>query len=396
MLSSMFKRESYFLSQPHQPFFLIGTVWAICAMLLFALSYHGVLLLSIPSSFFHVYSMIFMIFTPFFTGFIFTTFPRFCQSDTIDKRIYSQIFYVSQIGSIIFVIGALTNIVISMIGMLLLLSSHIMIVMQLQKIYRSGLTSRSSSDPFWILIGFYFGIFAHILFILESTFMFFNLNMTIFPIIAALGFWNYLIFVAFAVAQRMVPFFSHVMTEKRYGFTATVFGALVLKTLLIMMTMKWLETFVDTGLGIYLLIEYRRWKLHTFKSPAILWVLHLALYWIPAALLFGAFSNIIADFTTISASFLELHLMAIGFLTTLLIGFGTRVTLGHSGQPPHADRYATNIFWFIQAVVVFRGAYAFYTSELWLFDLSATAWILLYLFWTSRFASVLIRGKKIS
>ena len=88
MLSSMFKRESYFLSQPHQPFFLIGTVWAICAMLLFALSYHGVLLLSIPSSFFHVYSMIFMIFTPFFTGFIFTTFPRFCQSDTIDKRIY--------------------------------------------------------------------------------------------------------------------------------------------------------------------------------------------------------------------------------------------------------------------------------------------------------------------
>ena len=88
--------------------------------------------------------------------------------------------------------------------------------------------------------------------------------------------------------------------------------------------------------------------------------------------------------------------MAIRFLTTLLIGFGTRVTLGHSGQPPHADRYATNIFWFIQAVVVFRGAYAFYTSELWLFDLSATAWILLYLFWTSRFASVLIRGKKIS
>ncbi|MCX6073897.1 MAG: NnrS family protein [Campylobacterales bacterium] len=35
--------------------------------------------------------------------------------------------------------------------------------------------------------------------------------------------------------------------------------------------------------------------------------------------------------------FLGTHLLVLGFLTTILIGFGTRVTLGHSGQPPHAN-----------------------------------------------------------
>ena len=90
------QKQNYFLSQPHQPFFILGITNAIIMMLIFALSYKGVLTLNITSLNFHVYTLIFSVFTNVFTGFLFTTFPRFCQSEVITKDYYkkssSQIF----------------------------------------------------------------------------------------------------------------------------------------------------------------------------------------------------------------------------------------------------------------------------------------------------------------
>lgn len=83
-------KNSYFLSQPHQPFFILGSLNAIVMMVLFALSYKGVLTLTTESVNFHAYSLIFLVFTNMFTGFLFTTFPRFCQSEVISKQYYSN------------------------------------------------------------------------------------------------------------------------------------------------------------------------------------------------------------------------------------------------------------------------------------------------------------------
>jgi len=69
-------KENYFLSQPHQPFFLLGIINAVVMMLIFALGYKGIFSLHGDSLTFHSYSLIFLVFTNFFTGFIFTTFPR--------------------------------------------------------------------------------------------------------------------------------------------------------------------------------------------------------------------------------------------------------------------------------------------------------------------------------
>lgn len=395
MPSSTLTNKGYFLSQPHQPFFLAGILWAIVMMLIFLFSYQGKLFLYLPSSLFHVYGMIFITFTPFLTGFIFTTFPRFCQSNIIEKKRYIQIFYLSQIGSIAFIVGALSNQIGALFGMGLLLVANILIVRELQKIYSTGSMSHNTSDSFWILIGFYFGLFTHLFFVVEVSFDIFEMQITIFSAMTSLAFWNYLIFVAFAVAQRMVPFFSHVMVEKRHNFLAVVFSALLIKTFFSILMWEWIEIVIDLVLAIYLIVEYRRWQLPIFNSPAILWVLHVALYWIPVALLLGALSNLLAQYQIIATNLLEIHVMAIGFLTTLLIGFGTRVTLGHSGQAPHADKYTTALFFLIQVVVILRAAYAFNASEFWLFNLSALSWILLYTLWASRFGSVLIFGKKL-
>lgn len=93
------QKQNYFLSQPHQPFFVFGLIWAIVSMMLFLLSHKGVISLSISENEFHLYSLAFIVFAQFFHGFLFTTFPRFCSTMAIPKEAYIRIIWLYQIGA---------------------------------------------------------------------------------------------------------------------------------------------------------------------------------------------------------------------------------------------------------------------------------------------------------
>lgn len=217
------------------------------------------------------------------------------------------------------------------------------------------------------------------------------------------SFYMYLIFLTFSVGQRMIPFFSHSFEEKNENFIKTVFVLFLLKTLLATFNtldyVKVAEIVLDVLLGLYLLREFLRWKFTPFSSPSILWVLQLGLFWLPTAFVIDALALTAELFLDTSFYFLGVHLIAIGFLTTILIGFGTRVTLGHSGQPPHADRFVTGLFWFIQVVVLLRALYSLNIAFGWganfLFDISFTAWLILFILWAYRYTKVLVFGSKV-
>ena len=127
----------------------------------------------------------------------------------------------------------------------------------------------------------------------------------------------------------MIPFFSHSFAQKNENFVKIIFTLFLAKALLSSLEILYAEILIDLILGVYMLIEFKRWELKPFESPAILWVLHLALFWLPTAFLLSAISLTAEIFLDTSFYFLNIHLLAIGFLTTVLIGFGTRVTLGH-------------------------------------------------------------------
>ncbi len=392
------EKQNYFLSQPHQPFFILGIVTSIIMMLIFALSYKGVISLQMENLNFHVYSLIFIVLTNVFTGFLFTTFPRFCQSEIISKRYYTNVFYLNIVGSLFFLLGAFMSHALLVIGMATLLLSQIFIVLKLQNIYKTGIMPMKE-DPFWILTAQYFGLLGHVLFIFIEINRYLAVEINLFNIAVNLSFYMYIVFLGFSVAQRMIPFFSHSHAAKNEQFIKIVFALFLLKTLLSAYEIKIAEIIIDILLASYMLKEFLRWKLSPFNSPAILWVLHLALFWLPAALFLSALSLTAELFLNTSFYFLNIHLIAIGFITTILIGFGTRVTLGHSGQSPHADKFATNIFWSIQVVVLLRALYSLNMAFGWglnfLFDISFTAWTVLFLVWGGRYAKVLIFGSKI-
>ena len=385
-----FTSKSYFLSQPHQPFFVLGTGHAIVMMLLFALGYKGVISLEVDVRFFHLYSLAFLVFLNVFNGFLFTTFPRFNQSRLLEHSFYIRIFIFNILGALLFVLGALFSIYLLYAGMLVLFIVHSFSFKELYHIYRLG-QAPDKSDSFWILVAHSFALLAQLLFMVWLLFE----KVALFHLATAVTLYLFLVFLAFSVAQRMVPFFSHSMVAKRRYFVVSVFWGLVLKTLFSLFELALFEACVDLFLGIFIAWELFRWKLHPFGSPAILWVLHLALFWMPVAFWVSALVLVF----DIPMPFAALHILALGFLTTLFIGFATRVTLGHAKQAPHADVIATALFILIQFVLLFRLLYSFNIAFFWgvdfLFDLSFTAWVMLFSFWLWRYAKVLIFGKSL-
>ncbi len=388
---------TYFLSQPHQPFFLMGIVWSVLMMLSFMLGYKGVLPFKIDTTLFHAYAMIFIVISHFFHGFLLTTFPRFCMSAPIPKSIYTKLFYIYEAGTLLFLTGAILFAPAALVGMAVIFMGHLLIASNFKEIYKAG-SSPQKSDPFWLLTAHATGLFLHLIFIVGFGLSLFGIDLSWQRVAYGGGFYLYLVFLTFTVAQRMIPFFSHVMIQKPEKFILIVFTALALKSLFFSIDFLVAEAVVTLILAIYLLREFLSWRLPIFNSPAILWVLHMGLFWLPAGLLIDAVTTLAGVWLQTSFIFAGMHLVAIGFIVTILIGFGTRVTLGHSGQVPHADKITVALFWFTEAVVLARFFYSmamgFGIDMRWLFDLSATMWMLLFIAWGARFGPVLFRGKR--
>jgi len=78
----------------------------------------------------------------------------------------------------------------------------------------------------------------------------------------------------------------------------------------------------------------------------------------------------------------------------------TRVTLGHSGNIMHADKWTTLLFYWTQVVVTMRILVSLTSAFGWnimvLFDISVTAWILMFILWAVRFFPVIIKGIKLT
>ena len=385
-------QSHYFFSQPHQPFFLMAFINAIITMLIFMLSYKGIVHLAISSTLFHSYSMLFLIFTPAFTAFLFTTFPRFSSTPSIEKPIYIRIFSLYYIGAVLFALGSIVSPILAYGGMAILLVAHSMIFGVLKEIFTQT-TMPDTHDLFWILSAMGFGFLSHIFFLVGSLFA---------PILLGfatqLGIYLYLFLLTFSVAQRMVPFFSHCHYVRDDRFVKRV--AILLGIHVVLETLFTHSSFaVDLLLAFYIGKEILRWELPFPNPDPMLWILHLALYWIPVAFLFAAISNLTALVSDASFLFLDIHVLMLGFVFTILIGFGTRVTIGHSGNMMQATMWEKVLFNWTQVVVVMRIfvslAAAFGWNFMILFDISATVWMIMFILWAIRFFAVLINGKKL-
>jgi uncharacterized protein involved in response to NO len=386
-------QHSYFFSQPHQPFFVLAFVNAIVTMLLFLLSYKGIIHIAISSTNLHAYGFTYLLFTPAFFGFLFTTFPRFSSTPNIEKSVYMRVFSFYYIGSTLFLLGSIISPLISALGMFVLFIGHILGYLILNNIYKQT-TMEDTHDIYWIRLSMGFGIIAHALFIVGQL-----LLPTLIGFSTEISTYLYLFLLAFSVAQRMIPFFSHSMAAKHPN--------LLRQILILLLAHMFLEGiyanssfFVDLFLAYTIAKELLRWELPFPNPNPLLWILHIALFWVPLAFIFSGLANLLTLTTGTYFLALDIHVILLGFVFTVLLGFGTRVTLGHSGNKMLADKWTSLLFYSTQVVVVLRIltslTAAFGLDFMIFFDLTATAWLLIFIAWSARFLAVLVNGKKLT
>ncbi len=382
----------YFLSQPHQPFFVLAFSNAIISMLLFALFSKSIIAPTILIPNYHAYSLIYLMFTPAFLAFLFTTFPRFSATPPIEKIVYMTIVIPFAIGSLLLTIGSLTLSSISTMGIIVTLIGHLLSINILRKIYKNSIV-KEKHDMFWILISMAMGGASHLLFTIGYLFE----SDSIINFAIQIAIYLYLFMVTFSVAQRMVPFFSNATGEKDLNLIKVI--ATLLGLHVILETIVPHLSFIVDFLLVYIIgNELLNWELPFPNKNPLLWILHLALFWIPTAFLFSGVSNLIAIFSGANFLFLDIHVLILGFILTMLIGFGTRVTLGHSNSQLVADEWTKILFYWTQVVVISRIVtsliFAFHWNFLFWFDMTITVWIVLFGIWAFKFFGVLIFGKK--
>ncbi len=386
-------KKHFFFSQPHQPFFVLAFVNALISMFLFMLFFKGIIVTDFSSRNYHAYSLIYLMFTPAFLAFLFTTFPRFSGVPAIPQKHYLPIFWLFLAGSILFVLGAIFSNAISILGMLVVFIAQIGAGNILLSIYNaSPMYEDEKTDQYWILIAIATGVFAHFLFILSSGFP------SLHTLSIQIAIYLYLFLVTFTVGQRMIPFFSHAPIEKHMERFRVIVGLLGLHVLL--ETIQPHSSFLADFLLAYLFgKELHRWKLPFPNPNPLIWILHIGLFWIPVSFFLSGVTNILSLSRGLNFLYLDIHTLIIGFIFTLMIGFGTRVTLGHSGNKMEADRLTTMLFYWTQVVVVTRILTSLALANGWnffvFFDISITVWLVMFGIWGYRFFTVLIFGKQL-
>jgi len=375
--------------QPHRPFFLLGALNAILFMALFIPIYKGAL--EYEARFFHLYSMIFLVFTNFFFGFLYTTFPRFSGAAPIEPRRYGLAFAFMVLATASFALSPLFMPAFYAAA-LLVAAAFGLTLRTFYAIYAA--CTLPKKDQYWLIVALGAGAMANLFLLLYAIPC--GCDKIPFYLVGKnFGIYLYLLFLAFVVAFRMVPFFSHVMEWRRNRWLhGLFFGLMVLRSFAEALFAKALFA-IDLAAALLVARELYAIRFPRTKEP-LLWVLHLALYWLALAFLLGSMAEFFEAFFGWYGFALELHLLVLGFLTTLLIGFGTRVVLGHGGRALRVDRAGVVIFYFTQAVVLGRAIFSLAASFGKIspaFEISATLWIVLFVAWLWRYGALLIAGR---
>ena len=397
MLLTWYKK---FSSQPHQPFFSSGILFFTLFMMLFIFIYSNILTLDTSVLTYHAYSMVFVIFIQFFLGFLFVVFPRFLMQAEIPIKKYMTQFFIYFLSSLGIFLSLIFYSKITTVFQILLLVGQILSFRLLYSIHKKSLV-QIKEDTKWILIAFCIGLVSHFLFIVSN--IDFKYSHFVSKVAINSGFYLFLFMIIFTISQRMIPFFTtakaaNYKINKSPKLLETLFGLLVLKVVILSFDNAKLNLLADIPLFVIIVKELIRWKLPLFKVPAIMWVLYVGLYWIPVALVISIIEGILAFYAPdIYFEKAVIHTIALGYFVTVLVGFGTRVILGHSGTTPHANNFTIAIYVILQLVVMLR-IFASFSSNfgfnyISLINLSAIWLIFIMFLWSYKYMAILLKGK---
>jgi uncharacterized protein involved in response to NO len=359
-----------FLEQPHQPFFISTIITAILALVFSILSYGGVFG---NFSDLHIFGLMYGVFANAFLGFLMTVIPRYTQSILIKQSHYIPIWIIFELG-ILLVFGSFE------LGKLLVSAS----LFASSAIFTYTISKgrvKNQKESIWVTFHIFTGAFIIILDYI------FGISL------GSVALWFFVLPLFFTIAQRMIFAFHrvfHNIQQNEIHPTLLAFFNILFWSIGICLNTNINPILFEIVLLvsiIYLLIKSPIYK----KSPPILMILTIGFSWLPV----GIFVLILESIFNFDALKLSTHILTVGFGLTLLIGFGTRVILGHSGQKIETDKIANMIFVATQFVIIFRifvSIASFFVSNLTpLIHTNLFLLALIFVIWGMKYGKVLTK-----
>jgi uncharacterized protein involved in response to NO len=341
---------------PHRTGFLLGTLLLLASLgwwtlEMFARQNGAVIATGTPPIFLHGYLMLYGFFPLFMLGFIYTAGPRWLGVPPPRLPFYVPVMVGYAAGSLMTLAGGWFPFLLPFGVALHALSWSGALVLWVGRMRASQAPDRRHAAL--IATAFALGLCGQILALLWSL----GVRPSAWQASVEVGLWGFLLPVFLTVCHRMVPFFSSnvLMPYTIWNPPALLFALVAMSwahgALALFGAPTWPLDLVFSAL--LATVTFRWGLLRAFKIP-LLAMLHAALAWSSIALALYAAQGIFAGSGIAILGFAPLHALTIGFFATMLLGFVTRVSLGHSGRPLVAGRLAWTLYWLVHGVALTR------------------------------------------
>jgi uncharacterized protein involved in response to NO len=346
----------------------------------------------------HAYLMIYGLFPFFMFGFLMTVFPRWMNGQEIPARYYVPAFILMMLGAAGFYVGLLSNDTVLFISAASTLAGWGIAAYALLRVLLDT-QHPDKQHPKAIFLALSLGWCSQ-----ASYLVWLASDREVFLHVAIQGgLWLFLLPVFASAGHRMIPFFTssalpqHVVKRSYWPWWVLLMASAVHGLLQLSDLSNWFWV-CDIPLACVALHLTYGWGVHRSMRIPLLSVLHIGFLWMGIAMLLSSIQSVvsfISDGDTLIWGFAPLHALTIGCFATLLIGFGTRVTLGHSGLPMQVDKPVTLMFAGIQLAALVRVLADMLPIQIryWLYVSASVIWLASFSLWALRYLPVYIQPR---
>ncbi len=337
----------------------------------------------------HAWLLLYSMLSFFIFGFLMTTFPRWMNGTEIPVQRYLPAFLLMFLGAVLFYAGLFlgrTLIVMASVSALAGWATALYALLRVLLDTRHP-DKRHPTVLFFALCCGWVGLASFLFWLLTDDHRYLQFFLRA-------GLWWFVLPVFASVAHRMIPFFTSNALSRQdvprpYWPWIVMLAASTTHGLLELLNAPALLWLCDMPLAVCALYLSYLWGFRSSLRVPLLAVLHVGFAWMGVAMLLFAFQSLWL-WTHHGTGFIwglaPLHALTIGSFATLMIGMGTRVTLGHSGLPFIIDRPIKLMFIGIQLVALLRmlpdmsslDPVGFYIA-------AALLWLLCFLPWVWRY-----------
>jgi uncharacterized protein involved in response to NO len=394
-----------FTAAPHRVMFFGGAVQTVAAMLWwlfelvtrFGIVGHPATWPIAPVAA-HAYLMIYGLFSFFMFGFLMTVFPRWMSGREIPAQRYMPAFLLLMLGTAGFYAGMLGSHPVLVAAVVCTLLGW---ATGLYALLRVLLDSRypDKRHPTVTLIAFslgWCGLASYLIWLLND-------NAAFLRFAIQGGLWLFLLPVFASVAHRMFPFFTgsalpQYVVPRHVWPWWTILAASATHAMLQLVGLPNWQWVCDLALSFAALYMSYSWGFFRSLRIPLLAVLHIGFAWMGIAMLLFGIQDIlpVIDAGAVPVwGLAPLHALTIGCFATLMIGMGTRVTLGHSGLPMQVDRPIVLMFAGIQLAALLRMLADMLPghSSYWLYVAAAVVWLACFVPWVLRYLPAYMRPR---